>query len=195
MAGTHKPDPEAIRLTEDIRKLVQRAEQGDLSVLPALRQVLDENPTLWRHYGDLAELAQLTWLNLACGSNLALRESISRRLEELRTELASENALPLEGLLVERVVVGWLQTSYADVHLAQVKNHGPDPARVRAATHLLDRAQQRYLAAIRQLAVVRKLLRPLPSPIEIASRLNGHAVRGRGGLLVGVAQDAVGVAN
>jgi hypothetical protein len=33
------------------------------------------------------------------------------------------------------------------------------------------RAQQRYLASTRQLPTVRKLLRPLPSPVEIATRL------------------------
>ena len=38
---------------EELARLLQRAEQGDLSALPALREVLDANAPLWREYGDL----------------------------------------------------------------------------------------------------------------------------------------------
>src|SRR3954453_5441618 len=140
--------PESV-IGPELRQLVARAEQGDDSALPALRRLLDNTPALWREYGDLARQAELAWLRLMCGSNLALRESLLRKAAELKAELGGEAQPPLEKLLVERVVLCWLQVHYADVRLAQLKEQGPD--QVRAATHFLDRAQQRYLASIKQL--------------------------------------------
>jgi hypothetical protein len=44
----------------------------------------------------------------------------------------------------------------------------------------LDRAQRRHLAAVKQLALVRKLLRPALSPVQVATRLGGaEAAPGR----------------
>jgi hypothetical protein len=157
----------------ELRQLVQRAERGDQAALPALRKVLDETPSLWRQYGDLALQAELAWLNVVCGSNLALRESLSRKIRELKAELGGESQLPLEGLLVDRVVACWLHVHYAELHLAQLRDRGPTPEMIKLATHFLDRAQQRYLTSIRQLATVRKLLRPPPSPVDVALRLGG----------------------
>jgi hypothetical protein len=168
-----KADNEPLVLTEELRRAVQHAEEGDVSVLPVLRRLLDENPAVWQRYGDLAEQAELAWLNLACGTNFALRESLTRRLAQLRAELGGETASPLERLLVDRVVAGWLQTHHADVHLAQLRASTSDPARIKLATLLLDRAQARYLAAIRSLVTARKLLRPMPSPYDVATRLEG----------------------
>jgi hypothetical protein len=168
-----KPEREPVALTDELRQVVLRAEQGDASVMPLLRRLLDETPTLWQRYGDLAEQAELAWLSLVCGNNLALRESLTRRLAQLRAELAGDTASALERLLVNRVVAGWLQTHHADVHLAQLRASTSDPARIRLAAHLLDRGQQRYLAALKQLATIRKLTRPVPSPYDVATRLEG----------------------
>ena len=46
---THRP-PHSWNYAPSSNKL----SAGDLSVLPALRRVLDEQPALWRHVGDLA---------------------------------------------------------------------------------------------------------------------------------------------
>src|SRR5207302_7666181 len=94
---------QAVNLTDELRRVVQRAEQGDRSSLPALRKFLDENPAVWRQCGDLAAVAERAWLDLACGTNLALRESVLRMLEQLREELGREATSPLENLLVDRV--------------------------------------------------------------------------------------------
>ena len=41
-----------------LAELVQRAQQGDLSVLPLLRDALVADPSIWQEYGDLAAQAQ-----------------------------------------------------------------------------------------------------------------------------------------
>jgi len=151
-----------------LAELVQRAQQGDTSVIPALRDALEAAPSVWREYGDLAAQAQEAWLQLLSGTDYMLAESVRLKLSALRQELGAEGASPLEKLLVERIVACWLQTHYADALYAQAK--GPQStAPVRQ--ELMKRqesSQRRYLAAIKQLALVRKLLKPALSPLQLA---------------------------
>jgi hypothetical protein len=153
---------------ERLRLLVQRAEEGDEAALPELRVALDANPWCWERYGDLGRQAQAAWLELLAGSNLMLKESVGRRAELLREELAGPEPSPLERLLVERVVSCWLQTSYADAAYAQLK--GASPAQHTAALRRQNSAQNRYLQSVRALVTVRRLLRPGLSPVDLALR-------------------------
>jgi hypothetical protein len=155
-------------VVERLQQLVRRAQGGDQSVLGELRAALDANPDLWQRYGDLALQAQASWLNLVAGADLFLRETLERKLEQVRNELGIEGASPLERLLVDRVVACWLQTHYADTTYAQLKE--PTPAQHTAALRRQSACQQRYLQAIKALVTVRKLLRPPLSPVDLALR-------------------------
>jgi hypothetical protein len=158
-----------------LRRLVECAERGDHSVLPELRRLLDEHQDLWKEYGDLALLAQRTWLKVIAGNNLALRECLERKPAALKAELGEGGSGPLDGLLVDRIVACWLQVHFSECYLAQIQGKLAAPGQVQFAERFLDRAQSRYLASIRQLATVRKLLRPAPSPLQIATRLGKPA--------------------
>jgi hypothetical protein len=155
-------------ILERLRQLVQRAEQGDETVLPELRAALDVNPWVWERYGDLGRQSQEAWMRLVAGPNLLLYESTRRKAEQLRAELAGPAASPLERLLVERVVSTWLQVHYSDASYAQQK--GSTPAQHTAALRRQNSAQQRHLQAAKALATVRKLLRPGLSPVDLAMR-------------------------
>jgi hypothetical protein len=62
------------------------------------------------------------------------------------------------------VVVCWAQVHLADLEAAQKARAGPQGAH---AERRQSGAQARYLAALRQLVLVRKLARPAPSPLEL----------------------------
>ena len=153
---------------ERLQSLVKRAEQGDESALPELRAALDANPWIWQRYGDLAQQSQAAWLQLIAGPNLLLRESVERKTEQLRAELAGPGPSPLERLLVERVIACWLQVQYADAAYAQQTS--PSPGQHTAALKRQAGAHQRYLHSIKTLATVRKLLKPALSPVDLALR-------------------------
>src|SRR5262245_50100575 len=160
-----RPEPAEAPYTEQVRELLFRAQQGDQSVLPQLRAVLDGRPGLWRQLGDLAGHARDALLALASGPSLLARESIRRRLQEVQAQLAGPAPSPLESLLAERAALCWAQSYLADVDtMAKQRAGGPEAAQAdrRAAV-----CQTRYLAAVRQLALVRKLLRPVPTPLEL----------------------------
>ena len=151
-----------------LAELVQRAQQGDVTALPLLREALEADPSLWQEYGDLAAQAQEAWLQLLAGTDYLLAESVRLKLGALRQELSAEGASPLEKLLIERVVACWLQTCYSDSVYAQAKGPASTPSVRQELMKRQDSSQRRYLAAIKQLALVRKLLRPALSPLQLA---------------------------
>src|SRR5690242_4848839 len=117
--------PREMVLSNELRSLVERAEQGDASALPGLHEALDRVPALWGQYADLAAAAERAWVGLAAGDNLMLAESLTRKLASLRAELAGPGEPPpLERLLVARVAAGWLQVHYAEALFAQLKAGG-----------------------------------------------------------------------
>jgi hypothetical protein len=151
-------------LAEDLQPLVQRAHQGDATALASLRQLLANRPELWQRFGDLAWHAEEALLQLAAGPSLLAKEALQRRMAELREELAGPAPTPVEKMLVDRVVLGW-----AEVHLADLDALQGDKAGPRAA-HALKRqnaAQKRYLAALKQLTQVRKLLKREAAPLDL----------------------------
>jgi hypothetical protein len=181
---------------EDVRPLLARAERGDPGVLGELRAFLDARPEVWRQAGDLARHAEMAMLDLAAGTNLLVKESITRKLDELKRELAPSSAL--ERLVADRVALCWLQAHHADLDaaaaLAASGGVGPRSAH---AQRRLGQANQRFLQAVKQLALVRKLLRPALSPVDLALRpVEETRVPRPGASRVGDAlRDGVAVAN
>jgi hypothetical protein len=94
----------------------------------------------------------------------------TRKVADLKAELAGPAASALERLLAQRVATTWLQIAHLDALAAQAA--GGSEARVKLIQRQQDAAHRRHLSAVRTLATVRKLLRPAPSPVEIASRLD-----------------------
>jgi hypothetical protein len=138
-----------------LQALVQRGMQGDREVLPTLRTLLDTQPALWTEVGTLITEVEQSWLQLLTGDDLVTREVLLRQLQAWKAELAGPQPTPLERLLCERIAVCWLQAHQAELwavqHIAQ-----PDAW----SEQRQDRAQARFLAAIKALAQVRKLLQP-----------------------------------
>jgi len=180
--------PPAPDVLAEIRAVVGRAKQGDVSVLPRLRELLENHPALWRHYGNLAVQAEATWTSLAAGQDLYLRESLLRQAEALRQELAGSGPSPVERLLVERVVACWLQLHYFDTIEAQGLGNDEKPRLAALRAKRQEQAHRMYLTSLAALTTLRKLLpgaaaEALPSPSNHGPagagrnghRRNGHA--------------------
>lgn len=177
---------------DDLDSLVQRAEQGDTTALPALRVILKNPQAVELLGGNLARQAQLTLIKKFSGKNLLLKESLTRKLDLLRAELAETHQGPVERLLVERVVACWLHLSQLEYLYGQQDSTTQDVGVY--FQRCLSAAQKRYLSALKTLALVRKLALP-----ALAGRLavppatrpglpdlsrNGRADPGRNGVPV-----------
>jgi hypothetical protein len=139
-----------------IKGLIDRACEGDASVVLELRKALDQQPGLWRAAGDLARTAEAAWVQRYAGTNLYVRESIGRRVRELRRDLLGEAPSPLVRLLVDRVVCTWIGLAYSEaVHartmLEQTFQQGE------YYQERIVRYQRLHLAAVKALATIRRL--------------------------------------
>ena len=155
---------------EKWRGLVERAEQGSKDALPAIREVLGDLPELSWRLVNLAKTAEDSLIKeMTSDNDLLAREMLPLQLAAMREELAGPDPSPLERLLVERVVVCWLQLQHADIVYAQhMKN-----LTLKQRDHYQrwqDRQHNRYLSAIRTLAQVRKLLKPTVAQVNIAEK-------------------------
>jgi hypothetical protein len=142
---------------DEIWTVLQKAEKGDKKALPALRTLLDKCPELSRFYRSLAQTARDALVRCIGGEkNLAVQECYTRMLDAMGQELAGPECLPLERLLVERIVMCWLHLYYAET--LYVQNMAALTLR-QSEFHQkrITLAHNRYLAAIRTLAQVRRL--------------------------------------
>ncbi len=163
------PAEVAVPKTKDeLRTLLTRAQAGDRAVLPVVRRMLDDPANVRLLGGDLAEHATNSFVTAMNGTDLGFAEAVRRRLELLRAELLGDSPTPLERVLVERVAACWLQVQDADIRAAQ----GQAGASFKQAEFLqrrMDAANKRFLAAVRTLALVRRLAVPVLQ-VNIARR-------------------------
>jgi hypothetical protein len=145
---------------EEVKKILQRARNGDEKVLPVVRQLLQQPGAVDRLGGNLPRMAEQSLIAEATGKNAFFRESLIRQLDLLRAELAGAEPTPVERLLVDRVVACWLQLHLADLLLAQQASKF-SLTQWEYHERSRDRAQKRYLSSIRMLALVRKFAAPL----------------------------------
>ncbi|HQK95756.1 MAG TPA: hypothetical protein PLD23_19820 [Armatimonadota bacterium] len=154
---------------DDTEKLLRKARKGDTSVLPALRAYLDSKPGVVERAGDLARHARDVFIEMLSGDDLLRVESVKRTLAALTSELAGPTPTPLETLLVDRIAVCWLHQQWAEaVYVQTLKAQGSGIRLLEYLEHRIDRCHRRFLSAVRALATVRKLLRPVVAQVNIA---------------------------
>jgi hypothetical protein len=169
-----RTDPLTKNYPAEVKHLLERANAGDETALPELKQAFDRHPELAAWLGDLVRLAHDSILRWAAGNCLGAKEAIARQAKELRDELLAEARSELEKLLIDRLVICWMEVYAAEVHLAERLAQGAAPGVVtQAVQKVLDRAHQRFLGSVRCLATVQKLARPAVAPVEVATRLGG----------------------
>jgi hypothetical protein len=142
----------------DIGALIRRAERGDESAVPPLRQALNASGGLVELAGNLATQVQATLVRQAAGTNLFFKEGMEAKMDRLRTDMAGPDPSPLERLLADRIALCWLSLHDFEVRFAQAKD-----LTIKQADHWQHRincAHRRYLSSIKTLATVRKLALP-----------------------------------
>jgi hypothetical protein len=154
-------DAVALPDAETFVALVRRADRGEREALAAVRSLAVRLPDLWEALGgDLARDTQRALLRAMVGARRVTREAIEHQMSVLRRELLGSQPTSLERLLVERICTVWLQMHHADaMYIASLRAEMTHDNGVYLQEQV-DRAQKRYLAAIRALAQVRKLLAP-----------------------------------
>jgi hypothetical protein len=160
-----------------LQQLVARGKAGDRSVIGELNEALDENSTLWKIAGDLYLNSVASWVKRIAGEDMFFQQSLFRTVDELGRALAEEEDGPPEQLLVQQVVLAWLQLGYAENRSAQTNEESVTIQRFLEQS--LDRANRRHLKAITTLKNVRRLRpkKPNSKAVSTASHNNRDSVK------------------
>ena len=170
--------PIALELSEDarariaeLRALSEKVEAGDKEARKELRRLVRaSSPEVIGRASDIGRRAGRVLAYTAAGGDPLTEEALYAKLDAMRMEIAGENPTPLEVLLTERVVSLWMFTALLEVLMsAQYQKRLSDgaerssPSYIIQQSRILDSATRRYLAAIRELARVRKLQANTPA--------------------------------
>ncbi len=148
--------PDSMPSQEDFAQIVRNANDGDQEALAEMRALLDDNPEIWRHMGDLSRYAQESILSQIAGPDQLIKESLRRTAKELMGELTTESCSPIERLAAERIVGCWMECHYVD--MLHPLPQGATLTQQKFHLNLKTSAQKRYEQSMRSLVVLKKLL-------------------------------------
>ena len=171
MPGTLELSQDARGRLKELEALSDKAEAGDGEARKELRRLVrSSSPEVIGRAADIGRKAARTLVRTASGGEPLTEEALYyAKLDAMRVEIAGEDPTPLEVLLTERIVLLWMLTALLEALLATQyrKNVGSaserlSPAYLLQQSRILEAASRRYLAAIRELARVRKLQATAP---------------------------------
>ena len=177
--------PGALELSEDtkdrlaeLKAVSEEAEAGDRNARKRLRQLVrSSSPQVIAEASDFVGRAEWMLANTISAGQPLMCEAIQERMRQMRSEIAGQSPTPLEVMLTERVVAGWLLVEVLEGLIsAQYQRHTDKtacvpPGYILQMSRILESATRRYLAAIRELARVRKLQAGAP-PVQVNTQVN-----------------------
>ncbi len=158
--------PESLAKAQDVldtfsavmqRANVKEPSENDRAVLDSL---LGDFPMLWDIAGDIMAKAADKLIS-RMSNTYSIEASVRKGWQELPKQLAHPNDGPLERLLVQQVVLCWLQMGYIEYQYNSLLPQGDTTLpSANFWERRLSAAQRRYLRAIETLARVRRLNLP-----------------------------------
>jgi hypothetical protein len=161
-----------------LQALSKEAEGGDKEARKELRRLVrSSSPEVIAEASDIAGRAESMLAKTISAGQPLMHEAIQERMRQMRTEIAGEDPTPLEVLLTERVVAGWLLVEVLEALIAgQFRRDAPKGSQVSPSytiqmCKILESATRRHLAAIQTLARVRKLQSNTPG-VQANTQIN-----------------------
>lgn len=130
---------------DDVEELVARCENGDADALKELRTHMWENRETWQPFGDLSDLVRRQFFSLLARGNVIATESLRMNFAELANRLKGEAKTAIERLVVDEVLMCYLDYHYHQIVLNGVNQDAKEIDRLEKR---LTNAQKRYHAAM-----------------------------------------------
>jgi hypothetical protein len=127
--------------------------------LAELQRFFDDDPELWRATGNMARRTLDHLLRTYYPQSAYVQECVKRRVQGLRAELGYEESSPLERILIEQILVCWVNLYVLEINSATklCESHSRDTGLY--WDKRLTGAQRRFRRASESLARIRKLSR------------------------------------
>ena len=134
---------------------------------------MKQYPGLVEEGGNLAALVEQELVGVVTGRQVLFRETLRAKTGKHAAGIGRPQTQPHRGLLVERVVVCWLQVYHADAAAAQAENHTFVQGDYNQRRQ--DRAHRRFLSAVKTLATVRRLALPTLVAVSVTGSVETKA--------------------
>jgi hypothetical protein len=160
----------------ELQELERRVEAGEEGARGELRRAVREStPMVIARCADVSGKSRGMLSEAVSGGRPLIKEALEAKAEAMRSEIAGENPTPLELLLAEDLTNLWLvQEMLGAFYAGQFQRREHKGATVSGIAFLLkmqESAHRRYLAAIRELARVRKLQAGAPA-LQVNTQIN-----------------------
>ena len=136
-------------------ELVKKANNNDPAAQAELCAFLDANPAVYRRAGNIALPLEARWIELIANGNRLIEESVRRETNERRSVLLGANASEVVAMVVNLVILCYLELQYYQVRFAEME--GAPKGQLTMQLKRLDSAQKRLGLAVRALGDARKL--------------------------------------
>jgi hypothetical protein len=140
----------------DLRAVVERAESGAAGGVQELREYLARWPAAVLVLERMVPAATEAWLRARANGSPVRREVSEREVRRLREMLSVPGQTGLEELVIEQVVVGWLELDVAETMYARTVSGTHTRGDERYWSQRVDGSHRRYLRACKTLAEVRR---------------------------------------
>ncbi len=142
---------------DDLWEIVRKANEGDSKALIQLERELagSRSEALISVCGNLAFQAQESLLSKMMGDNQANKIILRHTLDQMRLDLGWNKSNKLEQMLIERVVLSWLYLHLFE--LVSIQTSSISLPQSKLDQDRIERANKRYLYAIKSLATVRRV--------------------------------------
>lgn len=144
-----------------LERAIYRTRQGDPEGMTELGKLLDEDPTLWQHQGNLGQRVLEGWLLLISDNDPYQFESLQRHFEEMREGLTGPSSSLTERLMVDHIIDCQVRRMY----FSALEKNPTIRENLKLAKYVAwrqERADRQYLAAMKTLATTRELLARMP---------------------------------
>jgi hypothetical protein len=140
--------------------LVHEAEHGSQEALDSLTNIHPDkmDQVIRLSYGDLANNVLEELIQKKAGDNLIYAAGFKSQIAHMRSELTGPEPHLLETLLVDRILLTWIQAYSAD--RAAINAAGDSIKVLEYYERRQERAQKRFHQACKALAQVRRLMGP-----------------------------------
>jgi hypothetical protein len=140
----------------DFRQLYELANTGNADALKLLRKRCLDKPEITGVLGDMALWARISRVNQMVGTKALGRDfTVQEKVKAIERQLEGSNPTPLERLLIERILICWIDVQDHELRYAALS--GSTFNQYEWRSRMLDRAHGRYLSAIKALANIRRL--------------------------------------
>jgi hypothetical protein len=145
---------------ERLRALSEQAEGGDEGARAELRRaVAESSPGVIAEASGIARRVEWMLVRTVSAGEPLMQEALAERMRRMRTEIAGERPTPLEALLAERVVAGWLLVEVLEGLVAAQYRRDAKSARVGPA-YLIQHLTSPYRLLSRRAARIMRYSRP-----------------------------------